>query len=221
MSVLAKQIRLAQGRILLGGADGNAAAVTGTLGQSLIVNAAGQFEVRALTAADVTATAVANTNIDGTTVASQLSQLALASPYAHVGTADPTGDYDSADTAALGVVFKLNDEVINTATNAVYKAVDVTIGAAIWARIDNTANTQAARRELYTHAGGTQIGNVVLTGFFNFTPIANSESIHIGPLVLTWGTEYTITGLDLTLDMAAIGYALDDGDIVTARYTSA
>lgn len=221
-SIYGKQIRLALGKLLLGGPNGNALEVSGTVGQTLVVNASGEFEVRALTAVDVSATAVANTNIDGATVADQLQQLAEHSPYAHSAATDPTVGWDSADTANVGLVFKVGDEVTNTVSKAVFKAVDVTAGAAVWVRIDNTATTQTPKRELYTHSGGSQTGDVLLTGFFTGgVPLTDSETIFIGPLPLTWGTEYTISGTDLTLHMAVIGYALDDGDIVAARYLTA
>jgi len=216
--VSSKQVKIAYGSVLVGGATGQGTAVTGTSGQTLVVDANGRFVVADLTAAQVVASPIVGTNVDGLTVEDQMTQIAETHGFRLVGTANPTGDYDSADTATLGVTFKIGDQVINTTTDAIYEATDVTVGAAVWKRLDTSGGV--AQRARYVHVGASEAVTYTAVGFFAAgTPLANSETVYFGSLKLDWQVDYTIAGQDLVLDLVAIGYPLGADDVVSATYT--
>lgn len=54
---------------------------------------------------------------------------------------NPTANNDGVDTAAIGRIFRIGDEWINTTTDVTYKCVDNTTGAAIWVQTSNTATS--------------------------------------------------------------------------------
>jgi len=56
----------------------------------------------------------------------------------YVGTADPTAEWDAADTAGVGTVFELWSIVRNTTSGALWLCVDSTAGAAVWVQFDGS-----------------------------------------------------------------------------------
>jgi hypothetical protein len=70
------------------------------------------------------------------------------------------------------------------------------------------------------YAGVTQSSTYTFTGFFANTPITNSSKIYFNGLSIHEGSgaDYTVSGLNLVLNLTNIGYSLEAGDVISGTY---
>lgn len=80
-----------------------------------------------------------------------------------------------------------------------------------------TPSSVTAGYDSLVYSGSTEYTSVTLTNFFTNAPLANSSEVHFNSQFLN-STLYSISGLNLTLNLTSIGYPIENTDVITANY---
>lgn len=160
-------ISLTEGDVFIGDATNVAAEASATVQGQVIVSGAGpnfDLAVGTLAAEYVTFAPNTSNNIVATNVQNAIVEVAAEHVYIHTATVDPVANNDGVDTGTIGVDFKIGDIWINTATDNVWHVVDVSTGAAVWARSAGIASAFVYKGDLDASDAGDSLPSSPVAG---------------------------------------------------------